>query len=321
VKYNQKPVRLTAESNIEQAKPSATPEERGPIGLVTRKAIPKDGVPEGIVERNVEKSTKADIIIDSFQNSTDEAAIWIKSIVSGRQVFVPGDMDLDGQIFLSKIRDSHTVGGTKGPDRIEIETPSRAVRVLVNHYRFIRKDLPGVDDKAAKPATEWVGTLNGFSVLHELPGNIVGAEGGPDRAEGPGQGKVARVDIILERNRNSTDGVIKLDIPIVAGQQIFVPGTAKLDGKTFRTGIKGSRTIDGKPGRDRVHVEVPPGATRMIVGHYRFVKKETPGAGDKAIKPATEWVGTMVGFGVLHEVPANIDEANNGPAPVIEPEE
>ncbi len=310
----------TDQSNgrLESAQGSVDPEgEGGPIGAVAPEATPNVGVTAGMVKRNMKESAQADIIIKSFKNSTDNPIVWMTQILSGQQVFVPSIVDLDGRIFLSKIEDSHTIGGTKGPDRIEVETPPGAVRVLVDHYRFTKHDLPGADDKAAKPAIEWVGTLNGFSVLHELPGNIVGAEGGPDRAAGPGQGKVARVDIILDRNRNSTANVIKLDMPIVAGQQIFVPGTAKLDGKTFRTEIKGSRTIDGKPGRDRVHVEVPPGATRMIVGHFRFVKNEAPGVSEEA----TEWVGTLVGFGVVHEVPADLDKANVGPAPVVEPKE
>lgn len=107
---------------------------------------------------------------------------------------------------------------------------------------------------------------------------------------------------------------------IPTGQEILVDGDADIDGKTFRFGIRGSHETRKHSGQDQIQIEIRPGSTRLIVGHYRFIQKELSVPGNLAARPAVQWVGTLSGYSVLDAAPDQIDDANSGPAQVIPPE-
>lgn len=177
-----------------------------------------------------------------------------------------------------------------------------------------RGRVGGQDDHAAGLAkTSEVGVRSG-------PANIVA----PKVASALGVErriveKTAKADIILHSVTNNTNNAIRFETTILSGQEIFVDGNADIDEKTFQNGIKDSRKTEGQPGKDRVDLELKPGARRVIVGHYRFVLKGVEGAEGENAKPATEWVGTLAGFGILYALPDNIDHANSGPSRLIRP--
>ena len=132
--------------------------------------------------------------------------------------------------------------------------------------------------------------------------------------------KSAKADIILTSRINNTTDVTRFATEILSGQEIVVDGDAVIDGKTFRYGIKGSNLTERDQGRDRVDLELKPGAIRVVVAHYRFILKEAKRAEGDATRPATHWVGTLIGFGVLHEWPDPIDETNSGRPTLIRSE-
>ncbi len=131
--------------------------------------------------------------------------------------------------------------------------------------------------------------------------------------------KSVKADIILTSRINNTTDVTRFATVILSGQEIVVDGDAVIDGKTFRYGIKGSKLSKGDPGRNNVDLELKPGAIRVVVARYRFTLKEVKRAEGDVTRLATQWVGTLIGFSVLHEWPDPIDDANSGVPQSIPP--
>ena len=150
-----------------------------------------------------------------------------------------------------------------------------------------------------------------LSLVIHCTGGAAGEEG-PVRGE-RGMARTAEADITHTIITNNTKNVTRFATEILSGRVIFVAGDTAIDGRTFRHGIKGSQITAGDGGRDRVEFDLKPGATRVVVLHYRFTLEEVARAGGHVAAPATRWVGQMVGFSVLHDLPDPIDDANSHP--------
>ena len=126
---------------------------------------------------------------------------------------------------------------------------------------------------------------------------------------------MAEADIILYISPpNNTTETKRLDVKFLTGRRLIVHGTADIDGKTFRYGIKVSREVD--EGSDKSEsgfgVDQRPGETFVVVGHYYFDLEEMSGAHPKAAPLTARWIGRpCIDFTNLSALPANIDEIHS----------
>ena len=118
------------------------------------------------------KSARADII-QTYSNNVSDLSYRMKTnLPQGEFIFVPGDIELDGKVFQTGIKNSRWITGEPGPDQVDIEIPAHSSRLLVGHYRFEMKEMPEGGERADPPARQWVGTMVGFSILYEWPDKI-----------------------------------------------------------------------------------------------------------------------------------------------------